>query len=193
MSLFAGRRTRRPVAVVLRNAIFTTFILVLVAYPVLDQQLALGRMGAMNPILIYAILALGLNIVVGFAGLLDLGYAAFFAIGGYTAAFLTSPSSPLSIRADFWLALVASWFVAASFGLVLGAPTLRLRGDYLAIVTLGFGEIVPRVFKNLATWTSGVNGISALDKPVLPVWLNGPWSGDPIEFVQNFKIISPMA
>jgi len=91
------------------------------------------------------------------------------------------------------LVLFVGLFVAAVFGLILGAPTLRLRGDYLAIVTLGFGEIVPRVFKNLATWTSGVNGISALDKPVLPVWLNGPWSGDPIEFVQNFKIISPMA
>src|SRR5436305_4655649 len=175
------------------RAFLATFVCLLLIYPFLDRQLGLQAMGSMNPILIYTILALGLNIVVGFAGLLDLGYAAFFAIGGYTAAFLTSPSSPLPFRTDFWVALVASWFVAAACGLILGAPTLRLRGDYLAIVTLGFGEIVPRVFKNLATWTSGVNGISALDKPVLPVWLNGPWSGDPIEFVQNFKIISPMA
>src|SRR5206468_10719828 len=98
------------------------------------------------------------NIVVGFAGLLDLGYAAFFAIGGYTAAFLTSPSSPLPFRTEFWIALAASWFVAAACGLILGAPTLRLRGDYLAIVTLAFGEIVPRVFLNLEQWTRGSRG-----------------------------------
>jgi branched-chain amino acid transport system permease protein len=155
---------------VLRNAFFTTFFLLLVAYPILDRQLALGRMGAMNPILIYVILALGLNIVVGFAGLLDLGYAAFFAIGGYTAAFLTSPSSPLPIRADFWVGLVASWFVAAGFGIVLGAPTLRLRGDYLAIVTLAFGEIVPRAFLNLEQWTRGSKGISPIGRPHFP-WI----------------------
>ncbi len=142
----------------------------------LDRQLALGRMGAMNPILIYAILALGLNIVVGFAGLLDLGYAAFFAIGGYTAAFLTSPSSPVPIRADFWVGLVASWFVAASFGLVLGAPTLRLRGDYLAIVTLAFGEIVPRAFLNLEQWTRGSKGISPIGRPHFP-WIETSSAG----------------
>src|SRR3954467_14707389 len=129
-----------------RNAVFTTFFLLLITYPVFDRQLHLGAMGAMNPILIFTILALGLNIVVGFAGLLDLGYAAFFAIGGYTAAFLTSPPSPLpeQDKTDFWVAMVLSWVVAALFGVILGAPTLRLRGDYLAIVTLAFGEIVPR-------------------------------------------------
>src|SRR3954467_11502396 len=78
-----------------RNAVFTTFFLLLITYPVFDRQLHLGAMGAMNPILIYTILALGLNIVVGFAGLLDLGYAAFFAIGGETAAFFPSPPTPL--------------------------------------------------------------------------------------------------
>src|SRR5438046_9006113 len=103
-------------------------------------------MGAFPTILIYTVLALGLNIVVGYAGLLDLGYAAFFAIGGYTAAFLTSPSSPLPIHTDFWVALPVSWLIAALFGLILGAPTLRSRGDYLAIVTLAFGEIVPLAF-----------------------------------------------
>lgn len=147
---------------------------------------------------VYILLAIGLNVVVGFAGLLDLGYAAFFAIGAYTYAFLASDHmvvTPLheAVHLPFWIVLFIGLFVAAAFGLILGAPTLRLRGDYLAIVTLGFGEIVPRVFKNLSTWTSGVNGISALDKPVLPIWLNGPWSGDPLEVVQNFKIISPMA
>ena len=146
---------------------------------------------------VYMLLAIGLNVVVGFAGLLDLGYAAFFAIGAYTYAFLASEhgiSTPLhtAVHLPFWIVLFIGLFVAAGFGLVLGAPTLRLRGDYLAIVTLGFGEIVPRVFRNLSEWTHGVNGISALDKPVLPVWLEGPWSGDPLEFVQQVKIVAPL-
>lgn len=152
------------------GAFLGAFIVLLALYPALDRQFGLGQMGAMNPILIYTVLALGLNIVVGFAGLLDLGYAAFFAIGGYTAAFLTSPSSPLPFRTDFWVALGISWLVAAAFGLILGAPTLRLRGDYLAIVTLAFGEIVPRVFLNLDTVTRGSKGMSPVGRPHVP-WL----------------------
>jgi branched-chain amino acid transport system permease protein len=147
---------------------------------------------------VYMLLALGLNVVVGFAGLLDLGYAAFFAIGAYTYAFLASEHgvvTPLhaAIHVPFWIVLLIALFVAASFGVLLGAPTLRLRGDYLAIVTLGFGEIVPRVFKNASTWTSGVNGVSALDTPELPVWVKGPWSGDPFTAVTPFKIADPLA
>jgi branched-chain amino acid transport system permease protein len=147
---------------------------------------------------VYMLLTLGLNVVVGMAGLLDLGYAAFFAIGAYTFAFIASDHlrvTPLatSLHVPFWIVLIIALFVAASFGLILGAPTLRLRGDYLAIVTLGFGEIVPRVFKNASVWTSGVNGISALDTPMLPFWLQGPWSGDPLQIVQNFKIFDPLA
>ena len=146
---------------------------------------------------VFVLLAIGLNVVVGFAGLLDLGYAAFFAIGAYTYAFVASDHlvvSPLhqAIHLPFWIVLFIGLFVAAAFGIVLGAPTLRLRGDYLAIVTLGFGEIVPRLFRNLAEWTSGVNGISALDKPSLPLWLQGPWSGDPFAVVHDFKIIQPL-
>ena len=135
------------------------------AYPVVDRALGWGTLGAMLPILIFVMLALGLNIVVGYAGLLDLGYAAFFAIGAYTAAFLTSPQSPLPFRTDFWVALAASWAVAALFGILLGAPTLRLRGDYLAIVTLAFGEIVPRVFLNLEQWTGGSRGMNPIGRP----------------------------
>src|SRR5213079_79900 len=95
----------------------------------------------------YVLLAIGLNIVVGFAGLLDLGYAAFFAIGAYTYGMLASGQlfgSPLhhEIHLPFWLLLFVGMFVAAGFGAILGAPTLRLRCDYLAIVTLGFREIV---------------------------------------------------
>src|SRR5947209_10970588 len=89
----------------------------------------------------FILLALGLNIVVGFAGLLDLGYAAFFAIGSYAYAMLAS--GQFNIHIPFWFLLLTSAFTAAFFGVLLGAPTLRLRGDYLAIVTLGFGEIVP--------------------------------------------------
>src|SRR3989449_7344771 len=147
---------------------------------------------------VYVLLAIGLNVVVGFAGLLDLGYAAFFAIGAYTYAFLASDHLVVTpfheaVHLPFWIVLFVGLFVAASFGLILGAPTLRLRGDYLAIVTLGFGEIVPRVFKNAATWTSGTNGVSALDVPSLPLWFQGPWSGDPLAFVQDFKILAPLA
>ena len=145
-------------------AVFTLFVLV---YPAIDRSLNWNRLGSMNPIFIYVMLALGLNIVVGFAGLLDLGYAAFFAIGGYTAAFLTSPQSPLpeDLRADFWVAMALSWLVAATFGLILGAPTLRLRGDYLAIVTLAFGEIVPRSILNLEKFTGGSKGLNPIGRP----------------------------
>jgi len=147
---------------------------------------------------VYVLLAIGLNVVVGFAGLLDLGYAAFFAIGAYTYAFVASDHmefTPIhqAIHIPFWIALLIGMFAAAGAGAILGAPTLRLRGDYLAIVTLGFGEIVPRLFRNASTWTSGVNGISALDTPALPIWLNGPWSGDALAIVPNFKIIDPLA
>jgi branched-chain amino acid transport system permease protein len=111
----------------------------------------------------FVLLALGLNIVVGFAGLLDLGYAAFFAIGSYAFAMLASPQ--FGIHIPFWLLLFVASGIAALFGILLGAPTLRLRGDYLAIVTLGFGEIVPQTFRNLSQWTGGPNGIGSLDQP----------------------------
>ncbi len=114
---------------------------------------------------VYVLLALGLNIVVGLAGLLDLGYAAFFAIGSYTYAF--GASNYYGNHILFWAMLLVGLGVAAVFGLLLGAPTLRLRGDYLAIVTLGFGEIVPIVFKNGDKLTNGVNGIGNVDPPTL--------------------------
>lgn len=147
---------------------------------------------------VWILLAIGLNVVVGFAGLLDLGYAAFFAIGAYTAGMFASGqlgASPIhhELHLPFWLLLFLAMFFAASFGAILGAPTLRLRGDYLAIVTLGFGEIVPRIFRNLGfgnpfgNWTSGVNGISALDQPSLPLWVTGPWAGTDFQIVRPFS------
>ncbi|HEV3233006.1 MAG TPA: hypothetical protein VG329_00475 [Candidatus Dormibacteraeota bacterium] len=114
---------------------------------------------------VFVLLALGLNIVVGLSGLLDLGYAAFFAIGAYTYAELASHH--YNIHFAFLPLLLVAAIIAASFGVILGAPTLRLRGDYLAIVTLGFGEIVPRVFRNLEQVTGGVNGLSGLDQPTI--------------------------
>jgi len=128
----------------------------------------IGRNGAFTNFLAdagaFVLLALGLNIVVGFAGLLDLGYAAFFAIGSYAYAMLASPQ--FGIHLPFWVLLFVASGIAALFGILLGAPTLRLRGDYLAIVTLGFGEIVPQTFLNLSQWTGGPNGIGSLDQPV---------------------------
>jgi ABC-type branched-subunit amino acid transport system permease subunit len=114
---------------------------------------------------VFVLLALGLNVVVGLAGLLDLGYAAFFAIGAYTYAYGASSFTHLAI--PFWIMLLVGAGVAALFGLLLGAPTLRLRGDYLAIVTLGFGEIVPVVILNSDTYTRGTNGITGLAQPDL--------------------------
>jgi branched-chain amino acid transport system permease protein len=169
------RRGRQTPATVFRNAFLVTFIIFLALYPLLDKGFGWGKMGAFPTILIYTVLALGLNIVVGFAGLLDLGYAAFFAIGGYTAAFLTSPQSPLAgvFQTNFYVAMALAFLVAATFGIILGAPTLRLRGDYLAIVTLAFGEIVPRAFLNLEQWTKGSKGINPIGRPTIPWLENG--------------------
>jgi branched-chain amino acid transport system permease protein len=149
----------------------------------------------------YAVLALGLNIVVGFAGLLDLGYAAFFAIGAYTYGILSSfqlqpewsafwepfrvlgfvakmaadtgDGSVVHFTLSFWLALPLAAGVAAFWGVMFGAPTLRLRGDYLAIVTLGFGEIVPIVVRNWSDLTNGAAGLNGVRAPRLFGWSFG--------------------
>jgi branched-chain amino acid transport system permease protein len=111
-------------------------------------------------VLIYVMLGWGLNVVVGLAGLLDLGYVAFYAVGAYTFALLAR-----DLGFTFWEALPFSGLVAASFGILLGFPVLRLRGDYLAIVTLGFGEIIRIVLLNWAPVTGGPNGISEIPRP----------------------------
>jgi len=111
---------------------------------------------------IYIVLALGLNIVVGMAGLLDLGYVSFYAIGAYSYALL---STKLGI--SFWVALPLGGFVAALFGVLLGVITLRLRGDYLAIVTLGFILIVNQILKNWDSVTNGPNGILGIGRPAI--------------------------
>ena len=121
--------------------------ILIVAFPFIDGAANLGWTSQLIFALIFVILGLGLNIVVGFAGLLDLGYAAFFAIGAYTVGMLSSPLHNIYI--NFWIVIWVAAAVAAIAGLLLGSPTLGLRGDYLAIVTLGFGEIVPVLFQNL--------------------------------------------
>ena len=111
-------------------------------------------------VLIYVMLGLGLNIVVGFAGLLDLGFVGFYAVGAYTYALLYHWGGW-----SFWEALPFAGAMSALFGFVLGFPVLRLRGDYLAIVTLGFGEIIRLLLINLNTVTGGPDGISGIPKP----------------------------
>jgi branched-chain amino acid transport system permease protein len=142
-------------------------------FPLVNSALGLGWEAKAIPITLFIVLALGLNVVVGFAGLLDLGYAAFFAIGAYTMAFLTSTVSPIGFvregnHVNFFVAMFISAAVAAVFGVLLGAPTLRLRGDYLAIVTLGFGEIVPLVIKNTPQITKGTQGMNPIGYPEIP-------------------------
>lgn len=178
-----GRAQLVPNSAPLRSSgariFFLTVLLAFVIfYPALDRLLfsygTNGRLAGYGDAGYYVILALGLNIVVGFAGLLDLGYVAFFAIGAYAWAIVGS-SQFGELFGIFFSALVASWLfwpmllvaalLAAFFGVVLGLPTLRLRGDYLAIVTLGFGEIVPIVAQNLRQLTNGANGLVGIQSP----------------------------
>ncbi|HRO60242.1 MAG TPA: ABC transporter ATP-binding protein [Burkholderiaceae bacterium] len=142
--------------------------------------------------LLYVMLALGLNIVVGYAGLLDLGYVAFYAVGAYMYALLASPhlmsnfewiaaTFPNGLHSSIWLVVPLGAAIAAFFGLLLGAPVLRLRGDYLAIVTLGFGEIIRIFLNNLnapINLTNGPQGISNID----PVRIAGIDFSRPLRF-----------
>ncbi|MFF4797587.1 branched-chain amino acid ABC transporter permease [Streptomyces sp. NPDC001351] len=136
-----------------------------------DQYATLGVY-----ILIFATVALGLNIVVGLAGLLDLGYVAFLGVGAYAAALVSgSPSSPFHVHFPFWAAVLVGALASLVFGVVIGAPTLRLRGDYLAIVTLGFGEIFRITANNLdgtsgPSLTNGSNGISSIPNLKILGW-----------------------
>ena len=121
-----------------------------------------GAVDIATLILIYVMLGLGLNIVVGLAGLLDLGYVGFYAVGAYSYALLSH-----YYGLGFWTCLPIAGAMAALFGFLLGFPVLRLRGDYLAIVTLGFGEIIRILLRNMTWLTGGPNGISGIDKPTL--------------------------
>jgi branched-chain amino acid transport system permease protein len=129
-------------------------------------------------VLIYVMLGWGLNIVVGLAGLLDLGYVAFYAVGAYTYALLSQ-----HFGLSFWACLPLAGLFAASFGVVLGFPVLRLRGDYLAIVTLGFGEIIRVILLNWTDVTQGSNGITGIQRPS---FFGFPFTADPDDGVTAF-------
>ena len=149
---------------------------------------------AVNESLVYVIMALGLNIVVGYAGLLDLGYVAFWAIGGYCAGWFMSeffyflhinflgsvPAQAPGIHINFWMVLLIGGFICALFGIIIGAPTLRLKSDYLALVTLGFGEIIPQIFFNGENFfgfniSNGTRGIVRVDPIPVGVKNLGPF------------------
>jgi branched-chain amino acid transport system permease protein len=151
-----------------RARVYVAFgaLAVLLAVAPFGIDAALGRywVRVVDFALLYIMLALGLNIVVGYAGLLDLGYVAFYAVGAYVYALFSSPQ--FGFHLPFWLLLPLGAATAALFGVLLGAPTLRLRGDYLAIVTLGFGEIIRVFLNNLnapVNITNGPQGINLID------------------------------
>src|SRR5215468_6445382 len=175
----------------------------LLVYPFLDQALGLGTVYAVSDAMIYVLLALGLNIVVGYAGLLDLGYAAFFAIGAYTMGLLNSPL--MGIELGFWNVIWLSAIISGLFGVAIGVPTLRVRGDYLAIITLAFGEIIPVAIRNLGditiqigSWrtvyrvnlTGGENGINPIGQPHLP---GVPFETSPIPWYFLILIIGAIS
>src|SRR6266849_16842 len=176
-----------------RRAFIVVLLVLGILFPLIDGNE--GDIDAAANALAFAILALGLNVVVGFAGLLDLGYAAFFAIGAYAYGIFSSyqvqpewwgfwepfqwlglvqhvhpASGPDTVHftVSFWLMLPISAIITAFFGVLFGAPTLRLKGDYLAIVTLGFGEIVPIVARNTPYLTNGAQGLNGALPPYLP-------------------------
>jgi len=157
-----------------------TFLLAavgLLVVPLFAQQFGNGPVRIIDLALLYVLLALGLNIVVGYAGLLDLGYVAFYAVGSYMFALLASPhlsenfeafkaAFPDGLHSPIWIVIPLAAGLAALFGVLLGAPTLKLRGDYLAIVTLGFGEIIRVFLNNLehpVNVTNGPRGIGQID------------------------------
>ena len=156
-----GAAPRNPALFWLALAIAATALVVL---PFALSGIGTTWVRVTNLALLYVMLALGLNIVVGFAGLLDLGYIAFYAVGAYTYALLASPHFGLHL--PFWVILPIGAGIAALFGVLLGAPTLKLRGDYLAIVTLGFGEIIRIFLNNLSrpiNITNGPQGVWGID------------------------------
>jgi len=155
---------------VIRRTALAVLLALVIAYPF---ALGMYHTNIMITALIYVILALGLNIVVGLGGLLNLGYAAFFAVGAYTYGLLWKYAGPALVAAGintgwlFWIALPSAGILAVIFGVLLSLPVLRLRGDYLAIITLAFGEIVRMILQNSGNVTGGATGISLIPRPWL--------------------------
>lgn len=163
-----------------RLASIAAVLVLLVAAPLLFGSYATV---ILTNALLYVVLALGLNIVVGYAGLLDLGYAAFFAVGAYTVGIFTQ-----TFDLNFWLTLPIALAAAALAGIIIGGPTLRLRSDYLAIVTLGFGEIVRLSARNLPI-TGKASGLSGIEQP----WLFGWHINSQLDFYYVFCVLAIIA
>lgn len=142
-----------------RNVLIAVLLFAALAFP---QFASSYQTNVMSTALMYVVLGLGLNIVVGMAGLLDLGYVAFYAVGAYSYALLNH-----HFHLGFWAVLPIGGGLAALFGILLGFPVLRLRGDYLAIVTLGFGEIIRLILENWSEFSKGPSGISNIPRPGL--------------------------
>ncbi|WP_353149527.1 high-affinity branched-chain amino acid ABC transporter permease LivM [Pollutimonas bauzanensis] len=160
--LFAGKGTKRAMPVLpesARRGLIFLLVAIAVIFPFFTGR---AHVDIATLVLIYIMLGLGLNIVVGFAGLLDLGFVGFYAVGAYTYALLYHWAGW-----GFWQALPLAGAMSALFGFVLGFPVLRLRGDYLAIVTLGFGEIIRLLLINMYSFTGGPDGISGIPKPTV--------------------------
>jgi len=161
-------------------AVAAAYALALYRGPALGSQV--------TDLFIFSILALGLNVIVGSAGMFHLGIAALFAIGAYTTGVLTVPANPFGC--GFWTSLAASSGAAALAGVVLGAPLLRLRGDYFALVTLAFGEVVRFSLRNFEEITGGTRALNPVPPPVLPDWLAGGVArlGIGRDFAQEYRL-----
>ncbi len=152
------------------------FLVILIA--TLPLVMGFYQTNIMVNFMIWIVLGLGLNIVIGMAGLLDLGFVAFYAVGAYSYGLLNH-----YFGISFWLALPIGMGMGALFGLILGYPVLRLRGDYLAIVTLGFGEIIRLVLENWGSFTMGPSGIAQIDRPAFFVDLTIRQSTDYMYYI----------
>ncbi|MCI1192731.1 ABC transporter ATP-binding protein [Calidifontimicrobium sp. SYSU G02091] len=179
--------------------VFLIAALALIALPLVAQQFGQGWVRIMAIALLYVMLALGLNIVVGYAGLLDLGYVAFYAVGAYMFALMASPhlfetfewiaaAFPNGLHTPIWVVVPLAAFLAAIAGILLGMPVLKLRGDYLAIVTLGFGEIIRVFMNNLEHPVNITNGPRGLDR-IDPMTIFGFSFGRPLD-IGDFRIPS---
>ena len=205
-SLGAGTRARSlalPLFVIALGALYPWYVETLRETPVVGVYMP--ALGSMVVMIVFTMMAVGLNVVVGYAGLLDLGYVAFYAAGAYTSAWFASqqfdqwtfhlgstgisPELP-GIHLSIWLVLIIAGCFTALTGILIGLPTLRLRGDYLAIVTLGFGEIIPQFVRNGDNvfgfdLTHGTFGISPIDSPGFGKTLNDA-IGLPVNYQQSF-------
>ena len=226
MATAAPGRPRNPVSRLRSPAVIWTAIAVLIfvfyefvlgglVQPIQDFFENWLPLTSLNQCVIWATLAVGLNIVVGYAGLLDLGYVAFWAIGGYVTAWIMSsffqqwsvnifgsalPGQEAGIHINFWLVLIIAAAFCALWGVIIGAPTLRLKSDYLALVTLGFGEIIPEVFRNGENingfnLTNGSKGIDPIDPiPTGPFHLLGvPANLGPFDNTYKFVVYALLA